>query len=466
MTRPFVLYNPQAPYYALPLALLAVGSELARHGFEAKIVDGRLDRQPARTILDADPLALGVTVLTGSPLDDALSVTRDVRASSPTLPIVWGGWHPSIFPQSCVEEAPIQAVAIAQGEETAVEIARRLAEGADLADIPGLHAASAPAESRPFRSPDEFARHDYGLLDLEAYFQRKGIRQLEYVSSQGCPFSCGFCSDPMVYRRRWAGLAAERVIDELTHLIPSHGIKDVGFQDEIFFVNAKRSLAIAEGLLRTEPITWTATARVEEILRFEPSELTLLKRSGLRKLVIGAESGEPEVLARIRKGIEAEQIIESARALQRADITGHYNFIVGFPFDESPDEVQTTLRTIRELKGQAPEHEFALFYYAPYPGSPIFEEMARRHPDELPKTLSEWARFDYVRNPGSWMSPSTHRSVEDFKFYRGLAPRASGLLSPLAVLARFRNAHDFYRLPLERLLGNFVRRRLLGQADI
>lgn len=464
-----VLYNPRAPYYAMPLALLALGSELAARGFEPRIVDGRLERDPAGAILARldGALYLGVTVLTGSPLGDALEVCRAVRAARPGLPIVWGGWHPSIFPALCVAEGPLDAVVVAQGEDAAVEIAGRLQEGATLDGLEGVERAGAPAAPRAFRPPGSFAAHDYGLIDVEAYFARKGVRQIEYVSSQGCPFRCGFCSDPMVFKRRWAGLPAERVIDELSHLVPRLGATDVGFQDEIYFVDAKRSLAVSEAMLaRGIRFTWTATARVEEILRFTPGERKLLAASGLRKLIIGAESGEPEVLARIRKGIEAAQILEAATALEEAGIQGHFNFIVGFPFDEAPHEVETTLDTIRAITSRCTRHEFALFYYAPYPGSPVFEEVARQKLTAIPSTLDEWGRFDYVRQPGSWMAPGSFRKVEDFKFYAGVAPRARGVLRPLAHVAALRNRRRDYRFPVERILGNFVRRRVLGHADI
>jgi radical SAM superfamily enzyme YgiQ (UPF0313 family) len=269
----------------------------------------------------------------------------------------------------------------------------------------------------------------------------------------------------MVYRRRWAGLPPERVVAEVAALRSRYGVTDVGFQDEIFFVDGRRTLAIAEGLLASGvAVTWTAAARVEEVTRLTDAERALLRRSGLRKLVIGAESGEPEVLARIHKGIEASQILEAATALHRAEIAGHFNFIVGFPFDETPTEVETTLRTVREVM-RFPRHAFALFYYAPYPGSPIFEEMARARRAELPATLDGWAAFDYVRRPGSWVSPATHRAVEDFKFY-GRAARLTGVLRPLGLVARTRHARGLYAMPVERWVGNFVRRRVLGHADI
>src|SRR6476659_240562 len=107
MTRPTVLlYNPKAVFYTMPLALIAVGSALDCERYAVQIIDGRLEADPLRALLDAadGALCLGVTVLTGAPLRDALDITRAVKAARPNLPVIWGGWHPSLFPEQCLAE--------------------------------------------------------------------------------------------------------------------------------------------------------------------------------------------------------------------------------------------------------------------------------------------------------------------------------------------------------------------------
>ena len=83
-----VLYNPRAPFFTMPLALMAVGSALDRSRYEVTLVDGRLEPDPVARVLDATDgaLCLGVSVLTGSPIRDALKVTRAVRARHPRRP--------------------------------------------------------------------------------------------------------------------------------------------------------------------------------------------------------------------------------------------------------------------------------------------------------------------------------------------------------------------------------------------
>jgi hypothetical protein len=121
MRKPKVLlYNPRAVFYTMPLGLLAVGSNLDCQRFDVIIVDGRLEPDPlgALSVHLPDALCLGVSVLTGRPIHDALQIARAVKALRPDLPIIWGGWHPSLFPSECLAEISIDITVQAQGEAT------------------------------------------------------------------------------------------------------------------------------------------------------------------------------------------------------------------------------------------------------------------------------------------------------------------------------------------------------------
>jgi hypothetical protein len=99
-----VLYNPHAVFWTMPLGLLAVGSALDPERYDVRIIDGRLEEDAVERLVAecAEALCMGVGVLTGDPIRDALKASRAVRAAHPDLPIVWGGWHPSLFPEECL----------------------------------------------------------------------------------------------------------------------------------------------------------------------------------------------------------------------------------------------------------------------------------------------------------------------------------------------------------------------------
>lgn len=456
MRHKVVLYNPPAVFWTMPLALLAVGSALDRHRYQVVVVDGRIvgtDRLLAEL---EGALCLGVTVLTGAPLGEAITVSRLAKAHHPELPIVWGGWHPSLFPDDCAGEPAVTAAVIGQGEATFEAIVERLAAGDDLVGVAGCHAAlSGDVVSnppRPMIDLNTLPAHDYELIDVEAYFARKGRRQLDYVSSQGCRFRCTFCADPTVFRRGWSGLEPDRVVDEITTLHGRLAFTDVGFQDETFFTSPKRVAAIAEGLLASQlEVTWSATLRADQGRRMDDELFAMCKASGLRDVVLGLEAGSEETLKAIRKDITLDDLWDAAAKLTRHGIGANVGVIVGFP-GEPEDSVLASLRVARELRELNPDFRVSVFQYQAYPGSPIVERLRQRG-YQLPEGLAQWAGFDYVGGRSQWLSPELGRLVDGFNFYQRLAydrPRHA-LARPLAAIARWRVNRHQYRLPVERM---------------
>src|ERR1700723_4196847 len=84
-----VLYNPQAVFFPMPLALLAIGSELDPDLYEVVTIDARLDPDAEQTVLShvGDALCLGITVLTGAPIPDALRLYPSVKRRRDDLPV-------------------------------------------------------------------------------------------------------------------------------------------------------------------------------------------------------------------------------------------------------------------------------------------------------------------------------------------------------------------------------------------
>jgi anaerobic magnesium-protoporphyrin IX monomethyl ester cyclase len=417
-----VLYNPRATFYTMPLALIAVGSHLDRQRFDVVVVDARVEPDPPGALERAldGALCLGVTVLTGSPIRDAVQASRLARRIRPGLPVIWGGWHPSMFGRECLAEPAVDATVQGQGEATFAEVVERLARGDRLEGCAGttVRAADGSVVVNPPRALAPlaaFAPHDYSLVDAPRYFALKGKRQLDYITSQGCHFRCAFCADPFVYERQWVGLPPGRVVAEIAELHARHGFADVNFQDETFFTGRGRVEAIAEGLLAAGlGVSWAATMRADQGVRLPEDSLALCRRSGLRRVLMGVESGSPETLKRIRKDTTLEQVFESAERLARHGIAGHFPFIVGFP-GEDEASIQASLDVAKRLRAISPDFQTPFFYFKPYPGTPLTDEAVALG-FRLPSSLDEWADFDFGDGEaGPWVSARSFEQVERFK---------------------------------------------------
>lgn len=463
MPKKIVLYNPPAVFWTMPLGLVAVGSALDPGHFRVVVIDGRLDDE--QRLLDEleGASCLGIGVLTGRPLGETLTVTQRVRARFPELPVVWGGWHPSLFPAACIEEGGATASVLGQGERTFVEIVDRLAEGEPLEGVAGCWSARSDGSAganppRPMTDLNRLPSHDYGLIDVERYFRAKGRRQIDYVTSQGCRFRCAFCADPTVFGRGWSGLDPDRVLAEVADLHHRFSFTDLAFQDETFFTSRIRVEAIAAGLQNLGGgFGWTATLRADQGRSLADDELALCRSSGLREVVLGVESGSPETLRRIRKDITLDDVRDTAEKLLRHGIGASIGVIVGFP-DEPEESVLASLAIAAELSAMSPSFRVSVFAYQPYPGSALVDELDADGV-VLPTSLADWADFDYVAGRSAFLEPRLQRLVDNFRFFKRLAftQTRNPLRRPLHALARWRIARHAYGLPLERRVIELLR---------
>ena len=104
-----VLLNPRATRprnCRLPLSVMALAAVLEGRE-EYAIVDGNIERDPTAQILQLidqhNVEMLGVTCMPGPQMAAAMETSREVRRLRPEVPIVWGGYFPSTYPDCCSE---------------------------------------------------------------------------------------------------------------------------------------------------------------------------------------------------------------------------------------------------------------------------------------------------------------------------------------------------------------------------
>ncbi|HBY98315.1 MAG TPA: B12-binding domain-containing radical SAM protein, partial [Chloroflexi bacterium] len=317
-----------------------------------------------------------------------------------------------------------------------------------------------PNPPRPFHDLNQLPAHNYNLVPVERYFTLKGKRQLDYISSQGCRFRCSFCADPYVYNRAWSGLSPQRVGAEIESLWQRYRFAELSFQDETFFTRRERVEAIAEELIaRRLEIGWTGTLRADQGFRLPDEVLAKCRRAGLRRVMVGVESGSQAMLDWIKKDIKLEQVWDTAEKCARHRIGMIINIIVGFPGE--PDEsVAESLAVAKRLRAISADFEVAVFYYKPYPGNAIADRLLHEG-YTFPQTLEAWANFDYVGSSGPWVTPETWHLIEGFKFYQRFAFGRNGhpLRQPLRLAARWRVDRDFYAFPVEKWVVERLRPR-------
>jgi radical SAM superfamily enzyme YgiQ (UPF0313 family) len=141
----------------------------------------------------------------------------------------------------------------------------------------------------------------------------------------------------------------------------------------------------------------------------------------------------------------------------RHKIGAIFNLIIGFP-GEPDDSVHASLSVARRLRAMSPDFQVAIFYYRPYPGNEIAQQLLCNG-YTFPQTLQEWADFDYVGAAGPWVDRAKFALVERFKFYQkhayGPTPHFSRW--PLRAASRWRVENEWYRFPIEKALVERLR---------
>ncbi len=455
---------------APPFGILYLADALEKAGFDVRLFHeaGTEDDIQAlvRLVSAEKPIFVGFSSLTGPMILPMARASRAIKQAS-TVPVVWGGLHPTMLPEQTLSNDSIDIVAIGEGEQTVVELARVLSEhgpGAEeLAQVAGIAYKNggqvATNPPRPFIQDLDQHRPAWHLVDIERYFrfgqhfytdmgsQFWGEKIAAVFTSRGCPWRCGFCYNQFVNKRSFRAQSVQRVVDEIQEYKERYGITAIIFEDDGFFTDRERALEI----IRRIGVPWTSSIRADYLAKWGDEFVKQLKQYHCAELRIGAESGSPRILEMMCKDITPEQIREAARLCLRNGVKVSLNFMVGIP-GESWSDVLMTLDLMDELEAMG--EGIAVIgpgVFAPYPGTPL-SEAASEHGFRPPATLEEWSLqvFDH-KQP---LAPYADPRVRYVAYYRRLAKRTDlerlSFSLPTKILsriARYRWQRRFFRVP-------------------
>src|ERR1700724_1871670 len=122
-----------------PLGILAVATPLLRAGYQVRIIDSTITPNFQKTVLNelSDALCLDVSLVTGPMIRETVQIARAAKILYPDLPVVLGGWHPSLLPDQTLAAECVDVVIQGQGEYALLEVVQRLQDRPSLAGIPG-----------------------------------------------------------------------------------------------------------------------------------------------------------------------------------------------------------------------------------------------------------------------------------------------------------------------------------------
>ena len=431
-----------------PLGLLAAASFLDRAGYPVRIISRTYHGDPLAELTKAldRSFLVGISTMTGYQLKGAIAASKLVKALRPEIPVVWGGWHPSLCPDQVITQPFVDFVIRGQGEEALFELVREIRSGnPQFERIPGLHWKRDDGEaqansSRRLTCEESWPDLPYHLVDLEKSLRKTefGDRVLDVISSYGCPYECGFCAERAFSARRWKAMSAEKVFRQIKALKERYELDGVVFRDNNFFVDKNRSLRIAELLgSLPKPFAWgQVNGRTNILVKWSAAEWELLRSSGLKSILIGAESGYPESLDLIRKGATVAQTIELADMAEKHGISLWFSLFAGLPWlpDTGPpsiayaraknrEDFQATIALLRKIVKRRAEHRYLYFRFSPYPGTDLLERAVKLG-FRFPENLDAWAAYSLDNRNTEFLDRDIEEKIEVLQSY--ILPLLSG----------------------------------------
>jgi len=425
-------------YRGLPFSVMALAAQFDPAEYKIKIVDGRIEDKNACSIwkwFDDDVIFVGISAMTSYQIRDGLKFAQLVRNSNPNVPILWGGWHPSLMPSQTLKDDLVDIVCIGQGEDTLPRLAESLLSRGSLKDVPNLmyklengeivRTRAEPLKSFSDTRPIEQA---YSYVDVESYIQTLwgNKRAIGYESSRGCPWRCSFCSIGSVYNGRWNSLTAMRVADSVEFLKKRYNVDAIHFFDNNFFVNRDRVLEFSSLIKeRGLNIRWDGTSVVEQFINFPTSYIEELKESGFFRVIVGVESGDEDVLKKINKRHNPGQVLKLVEKCKQNNIMASLSFMVGFPWNPEKD-FDETKALIEKIKKIDPNTEILLFIFSPYLGTQLYETSIE-YGMKFPNNLEGWADYTYDKLNVPWISQKLFHKIDRYISFFGTKEMTSSV---------------------------------------
>lgn len=309
-------------------------------------------------------------------------LTKMVRDNS-SATVMWGGIHPTLSPESCLEQCDI--VCIGEGEGALKDLVQSLRDGKGYASIDNLWIKR---NGRMIQNPMRPLIQDLDSVPFPAYARdsfyflgsNKIVRKdpavydpiLAVMPARGCPFTCSYCVNSLL-RPLYQGLgpynrrrSAANLIDEMKGIlsIPGNRKKLVEFHDENFGTD-ESWLDDFENLYPQEiglPFKVQYNPRL-----IKAESVRRLKTCGLHRIKFGIEAGTDHIRNRIfKRPGKNKELLKLAHEVARSDIKIRYDLIIDNPYD-TEETLRETIDLLLKLPKPLRFNLYSLQYFPNYP---------------------------------------------------------------------------------------------------
>ena len=346
-------------------------------------------------------------------------LAKAIKQANPNIKIAFVGPHVTVLPEKSLRDCPeIDFVCRKEFDYSVVDYAK----GKPLEEIPGT---SFLKDGKIVHNPDAPQLQDLDALPHVTEIYKRDLDVTRYnvpfllhpfvalYTTRGCPAQCTFCLWPQTLSGHpWRKRSTDDVAAEMAkakQLWPN--VKEFFFDDDTFNIQKARTIELC-AKLKPLGLTWSCTSRVTT--DFET--LKAMKEAGCRLLIVGYESGDPQILKNIKKGATVERARQFTKDCHKLGLVVHADFILGLP-GETHETINNTIAFAKELDVETIQVSVA----HAYPGTELYDHVVKnglmvgdnKMVDEGGHQL---AQIQYPGLPADDIMAAVHRFYDEYYF--------------------------------------------------
>jgi anaerobic magnesium-protoporphyrin IX monomethyl ester cyclase len=354
--------------------VMYVSAALKKYGHSCDVVISTRKDDLISALRSNTPDVVGFSLMSGVQ-QWALRVAQDIKKEFPDIKIIFGGAHPTYFPE-VIDSEGVDIICRGEGEYAMVELMNAIDNKSDITNIRNFwikqNGKIYKNEPRPLIADlDELP-----FMDLELYYDNSPFLKNRTVKSflgvRGCPFNCSFCFNQKLkelYKEKGKYVrtrSKENIIEEILQVKAKYDFKRVYFISDVMFLNKKWALDFLKDYREKVKMPFICIIRADML---DEDLVRELKISGCCTAWFGMESGNQELRNELlKKNLSDKQIVNVAELFKKYGIKFRTYCMMCLP-GETVEQAYDTINLNIKIKTDYPWCSI----YSPYSGTKLVD---------------------------------------------------------------------------------------------
>jgi len=362
--------------FEVNMGISSISAMLKQAGHETLLYHPRIFSKETflKCVESFDPNVIGFSVTTHQ-YQFAIKYARFAKECRENITTIFGGVHPTLTPESVIENPYVDMVCRGEGEFATVELVEALEKGENFSNIQNIWIKkNGSIIKNPKRdlieNLDSLPFPDREFINQKEILRKNGFR-LDVSIGRGCPYQCPYCCNSALselYKDKGKFVrlrSPENVLKEIDSIVHKYTVKEIHFQDDMFLLNKNWLREFGEPYAKDYHIPFHIAARVDHV----DSEITgLLRQMGCISVSTGVETGNEKLRRNVLdKKVTNEQIIKAVGLLKEAGIKVCSLNMVGIP-GETIGTINETISFNKKLN----PNWLGISIFSPYPGTRLY----------------------------------------------------------------------------------------------